>query len=58
MTDRPRAAHSKIADFAWTFPAAILALIIAGAIGSLLAGLAAPDLIGADGVAGAMRTES
>lgn len=40
-------------DFGWTLPAAVLALIVAVAISTLLAGLASPDLIGADGLAGA-----
>jgi hypothetical protein len=41
---RPRA-------FAWTIPAALAVLLVAGAIGSLANGLVPADLIGADGMA-------
>ena len=45
----PHAGHS---DIAWLLPFAVLALIVAGAIGSLVAGLPNPQTIGADGLGG------
>ncbi len=48
--------HLKIAEHVWKFAIVIVALILAGAVGSLLAGLAAPDVIGADGLARATMT--
>jgi hypothetical protein len=40
-------------DFGWALPATVLALIVIGAIGTLLAGLTSPDLIAADGLGSA-----
>ena len=37
--------------FSWALPAIVVLLMVAGAIGSLVAGLAAPELMGADGMA-------
>ena len=45
------AAHGMAEDFGWTLPLAVLVLLIAGAIGSLVVGVPAPDLIAADGAA-------
>lgn len=46
----PRVDHKDAADYTWVLPVVLLVMIVAGAIGSLLAGLASPDLIGADGL--------
>ncbi|MFN3656889.1 MAG: hypothetical protein ACK4UO_06515 [Pseudolabrys sp.] len=44
--------YSSLGSYAWLLPAALAVLLLTGAVGTLLAGLAAPTVIGADGVAG------
>lgn len=44
--------HPNDAAYFWVLPAIIVVLVVAGAVGSLLAGLVAADVIGADGMAG------
>lgn len=43
--------HSDLQVPPWVLGAIIVVLAVTGALGSLLAGLAAPDVIGADGLA-------
>ena len=51
ITFHPHVSHLDVEQFAWLLPVVILVLLVAGAIGGLLAGLAAPETIGADGLA-------
>jgi hypothetical protein len=44
--------HAGRPDIAWLLPFTVLVLVVAGAIGSLVAGLPDPQTIGADGLAG------
>lgn len=48
--DHPRVGHPNFADYAWTLPAFIVVLMVAGAIASLFTGFVTPDVIGADGL--------
>jgi hypothetical protein len=48
----PFVGRRKIQNFAWVFPAILVAVLVTGAIASLVGGVAAPDVIGADGLAG------
>lgn len=43
--------HSNLLVYSWVLAAIIVVLMVTVAVGSLLAGLVAPDVIGADGLA-------
>ena len=43
--------YTNIVVYSWVLPAIIVVLMVIGAAGSLLAGMVAPDVIGADGLA-------
>ena len=45
-----RLAHPNFANYAWTLPAFMVVLMVAGAIASLVTGFITPDVIGADGL--------
>ncbi len=52
ISGHPDVGHPEVADVIWMVPAFLVLLIVAGAIGGLLAGLPVSDVIGADGMAG------
>ncbi len=51
LTVHPNIPRTGVAVYSWALPAGIVVLMVTGAIGSLLAGWVAPDVIGADGLA-------
>lgn len=51
IANHPVVEHPSNADAFWLIPVSVVALVLAGAIAALLAGMASPDVIGADGMA-------
>lgn len=52
VINRPSAGYPKSAELSWVVPSLIVVVVALGAIIGLLAGLASPAVIGADGMAG------
>ena len=53
IANRRSARRSHAKPLAWVVPSIIVLLVLAGAVSGLLAAVVSPDVIGADGMAGA-----